>query len=193
MDKMTITKRMRRPRTGLPPIGLVVLLLLLASSADAAKWSRRYISSLDDSAFAAVEVTPEGKKVRHLPHHDHTGALDVTHLLSALGRIHQVKWIDPRNKEAAEQHLREHVREYKKAQLAKGKAQFPIDLNAASIDELMTLPFIGRKRAEAIVAYREKKGRFNAVEELEQVKGVGPVIFEAIVDLVTVRPGGAKP
>lgn len=174
-------------------MGLAVLLLFLVSSADAAKWSRRYINALDDSAFAAVEVTPEGKKVRHLPHHDSTGALDVPHLLSALGRIHQVKWMDPGNKEAAEKHLREHMREYKEAQLAKGRAQFPLDLNAASIDELMTLPFIGRKRAEAIVAYREKKGRFHAVEELREVKGVGPILFEAILDLVTVRPEGAKP
>jgi len=164
-----------------------VVLLLLASSADAAKWTRRYISALPDEAFASIEITEEGKKIRHLPHHDYTGTLDVTHLLSALGRIHQVKWIDPRNKEAAEQHLREHMREYKQAQLAKCRARFPIDLNTTSIDELMCLPFIGRKRAEAIVAYREKNGRFNAVEELQKVKGIGPIIFEAIADLVTVQ------
>ena len=170
-----------------------VVLLLLVSSTDAAKWTRRYISALPDEAFASIEITEEGKKIRHLPHHDHTGMLDVSHLLSALGRIHQVEWIDPRNKEAAEKHLREHMREYKQAQLAKGRAEFPIDLNAASIDELMNLPFIGRKRAEAIVAYREKNGRFNTVEELQQVKGIGPIVFEAIVDLVTVRHVGSKP
>ena len=163
------------------------VLLLLASSADAAKWSRRYISALPDEAFASIETTKEGKKVRHLPHHDPTGALDVTHLLSALGRIHQVKWIDPRNKEAAEQHLREHIKTYKAEKLAKSRVQLPLDLNKASVEELMTLPFIGRERAEAILAYREKKGRFNAVEELKQVRGIGPVVFEAIVDLVTVR------
>lgn len=82
----------------------------------------RYIATLDDSAFATIEVDPQGKKIRHLPHHDHTGALDVTHLLSALGRIHQVKWLDPSRKKAAEQHLRNHMTEYKRAQLAKRKA-----------------------------------------------------------------------
>jgi competence ComEA-like helix-hairpin-helix protein len=169
------------------PIGCAVLLLLLASSAEAAKWSRRYITSLEDSAFAAIETTPESKKIRHLPHHDHTGKLDVPHLLSALGRIDQVKWLDPRNKDAAQEHLRNHLREYRDARLATGKAQFPVDLNAASIDELMTLPLFGRKRAEAVVAYREKRGRIDAVDELRQVKGIGPVVFEAIADLVTVR------
>ena len=168
-------------------IGRALFVLLLASSADAAQWSHRYINSLDDSAFAAIEVITEGKKIRRLPHHDHTGKVDVTHLLSALARIHQVKWLDPRNKEAAQAHLRDHVREYKRAQLAASKVRFPVDLNSASIDELMTIPFIGRKRAEAVVAYREKQGRIKAVDEVRQVQGIGPVIFEAIADLVTVR------
>lgn len=62
-----------------------------------------------------------------------------------------------------------------------------MDLNTASIDELTTLPFFGQKRAEAVIAYREKRGRINAAEELKQVEGIGPVIFEAVADLVTVR------
>ncbi len=178
---------MQRPRTLLGPVGCVLLLLCFVTSASAAQWSRRFINSLDDSAFAAIEVTPEGKKMRHLPHHDHTGKLDVTHLLSALGRIHQVKWIDPRSKQAAEQHLRDHMKEYKQARLAGGRVRVPVDLNAASVDELMALPFFGRKTAEAVVLYREKRGRFKSVDELRRVEGVGPDAFEAIADLVTVR------
>ena len=168
-------------------IGLALLLLFIAPSAEAAKWSRRYITSIEDSAFAAIEVTPEGKKIRHLPHHDNTGALDITHLLSALARIHQVKWIDPKSKEAAEQHLKDHVREYKLAKLAKARTHLPLDLNSASTEDLIMLPFIGRKRAEAIIAYRGRQGRIKAVGELRQVEGIGPVVFEAIADLVTVR------
>lgn len=168
-------------------IGLALSLLLLTSSADAATWSRRYVNSLNDSAFASIEMSPDGKKVRHLPHHDHEGALDVPHLLSSLGRIRQVKWIDPGNNEAAERHLRDHLREYKQARLAEAKARFPLDLNVASIDDLMSLPFLGRKRAHAVVAYREKHGRFRSVDELRRVEGIGPVIFEAVADLVTVR------
>ena len=178
---------MQRSRTHLGPVGCVLLLLCFVTFASAAQWSRRYINSLDDSAFAAIEITSEGKKMRHLPHHDHTGKLDVTHLLSALGRIHQVKWIDPRSKQAAEQHLRDHMKEYRQARLAGGRVRFPVDLNAASVDELMALPFFSRKTAEAVVLYREKRGRFKSVDELMRVEGVGPDAFEAIADLVTVR------
>ncbi len=93
-------------------IGMLFSLLFLAGPpADAAKWSRQYIRQLPDSAFAAVETAPEGKKVRHLPHHDAQGNLDVPHLCNALSRLGQVKWRDPANAEAARQHLREHLKE----------------------------------------------------------------------------------
>jgi hypothetical protein len=85
------------------------LLLLAGASADAAKWSRQYIGQLPDSAFAAVETTPGGKKLRHLPHHDSQGSLDIVHLCNALSRLDHVKWRDPANAEAARQHLRDHL------------------------------------------------------------------------------------
>ena len=85
------------------------LLLLAGASADAAKWSRHYIGQLPDSAFAAIETTPEGKKLRHLPHHDARGNLDIPHLCNALSRFDQVKWRDPANAETARQHLRDHL------------------------------------------------------------------------------------
>ncbi len=91
-------------------IGLLLALLLMPeSSSHAAKWSRRYIRQLPDSAFAAIEFTPEGRKLRHLPHHDARGNLDGPHLCNALSRLSQVKWRDPANAEAASRHLREHL------------------------------------------------------------------------------------
>jgi hypothetical protein len=52
-------------------------ILILAAAAfpsvlRAERWSRKYINSLPDSAFASIEIRSDGKKVRHLPHHDHT-------------------------------------------------------------------------------------------------------------------------
>jgi hypothetical protein len=88
------------------------LLLLAGASADAAKWSRHYIAQLPDSAFAAIETTPEGKKLRHLPHHDAQGNLDIVHLCNALSRLNQVKWRDPSNVELARQHLMEHLAQH---------------------------------------------------------------------------------
>jgi hypothetical protein len=89
----------------------VVGLVMLIGSAEAAKWSWQYIRQLPDSAFAAIETTPEGKKVRHLPHHDANGNLDVPHLCNALSRLSQVKWRDPTNAESARRHLSEHLKQ----------------------------------------------------------------------------------
>src|SRR2546426_2396668 len=92
--------------------GLLVSLAVLASSSAAAEeWSRARISRLPDSAFAVIEVSPDGRKVRHLPHHDETGAVDPAHLRAARARLPQVKWLDAASEAMARRHLEEHTRE----------------------------------------------------------------------------------
>jgi competence protein ComEA len=49
----------------------------------------------------------------------------------------------------------------------------PVYLNQASVDELRRLPGVGPKRAEAILVLRQRLGRFQRVEDLLRVKGVG--------------------
>jgi hypothetical protein len=90
---------------------LLGVLILAGSPAEAAKWSRAYIRQLPDSAFAAIETAPDGRTLRHLPHHDAAGNLDLPHLRSALSRLHQVKWQDPATAESAHQHLLDHLRQ----------------------------------------------------------------------------------
>lgn len=63
-----------------------------------------------------------------------------------------------------------------------------LDLNRANKSDLIRLPGIGEARAEAIIALREKKGRFERVEDLLEVKGIGPKILENIRPQVTVVP-----
>jgi competence protein ComEA len=46
-------------------------------------------------------------------------------------------------------------------------------LNHADVAELRRLPGVGPKRAEAILALRQRLGRFHRVEDLLRVKGVG--------------------
>ena len=93
-------------------VALVIALLALGPSrAGAEEWSRARIARLPDSAFAVVEIAPNGKKVRHLPHHDEAGAVDPVHLKAALARLPQVKWLDPGNKEIARRHLEGHLRD----------------------------------------------------------------------------------
>lgn len=52
-----------------------------------------------------------------------------------------------------------------------------ISLNQANLAQLQELSGIGLKKAEAIIAYRQKNGKFKNIEELQQVKGIGPALF----------------
>lgn len=61
----------------------------------------------------------------------------------------------------------------------------PLDLNAAGATELDRLPGIGPATAQAIVEHREQHGPFAAVDDLEEVRGIGPAKLEALRDQVT--------
>jgi competence ComEA-like helix-hairpin-helix protein len=162
----------------------LLLPLVFVSMGLAEKWSQRYIDSLPDSAFAVVEVREDGKKVRHLPHHNHLGVIDIPHLKSALGRIHQIKWIDPGNFEKAKHHLNEHYRAYKQERARAQGLRGPVNINEASIGELMRLPHIGEAIAGSIVEHRKAHGRFKTTSDLRRVPGIGPKLFQDIEDLV---------
>ncbi len=51
-----------------------------------------------------------------------------------------------------------------------------VDLNRATVTELMRLPGVGEKRAQAIVAHRSKQP-FRRAEDVIAVKGLGPAWF----------------
>jgi hypothetical protein len=78
-----------------------------------AVWSTAYINNLPDSCFAAIEgggkKDGEGKTVprslRHYPHHDTGGKLDLPHLRAALSRIG-----DASNYQGGKAHLAAHAR-----------------------------------------------------------------------------------
>lgn len=64
---------------------------------------------------------------------------------------------------------------------AKAKAPaHPINLNSASMTELMQLPKVGAKTAERIVAWRKAHGGFRRPEELMHVKGIGEKGFQRL-------------
>ncbi len=50
----------------------------------------------------------------------------------------------------------------------------PLDLNSASVEELMLIPSVSRRDAELIVDFRSGKGAFSITEELFEVKGLDP-------------------
>jgi competence protein ComEA len=56
----------------------------------------------------------------------------------------------------------------------------PININEATIAELEAIPRIGPVMAERIYEFRRSRGRLNSLDELLEVRGIGPRILEAI-------------
>jgi competence protein ComEA len=64
-------------------------------------------------------------------------------------------------------------------------AASPVDLNRATRSELLTVPGIGPKAAERIIAYREEFGAFRSLGDLEKVEGFSAKRIEALRDRFT--------
>ena len=60
-----------------------------------------------------------------------------------------------------------------------------ININTASVAQLMELPGIGEVYAKRIVEYRTLHGPFKTISEITKVEGIGTKRFEAIMDLIT--------
>lgn len=61
-----------------------------------------------------------------------------------------------------------------------------VNINRASVEELVQLPHIGPALAERIVAYREQHGPFRSLEAIKQVKGIGERTFAKIRPYLTI-------
>jgi competence protein ComEA len=69
-----------------------------------------------------------------------------------------------------------------------------IDLNVAAAGELELLPEIGPALARRIVELRRARGRFRTIDELRDVRGIGPVTIERISPYVQLAsPAGDPP
>lgn len=62
----------------------------------------------------------------------------------------------------------------------------PVNLNTATIEQLDTLPGVGPTTAQAIIAWRQQHGAFRSVQDLLEVRGIGPAKLESLRDQVTV-------
>lgn len=62
-----------------------------------------------------------------------------------------------------------------------------IDLNRANGAQLRTLPGIGPSMAARIVEYRERRGAFRSIDELDAVSGIGPKTLARIRPWVRVE------
>ncbi|MEE2664785.1 MAG: ComEA family DNA-binding protein [Myxococcota bacterium] len=62
-----------------------------------------------------------------------------------------------------------------------------VNVNIASVEELVLLPGIGESRAKAIVALRENRGGFDSVDELVDVKGIGNAMLAKLRPYVSLE------
>ena len=62
---------------------------------------------------------------------------------------------------------------------------FKININDASKTELISLPGIGNKLSDKIINHRNRHGKFNRLDELMDIKGIGKKTVEKIRPYVT--------
>lgn len=87
---------------------------------------------------------------------------------------------DPENMEQASEQLVQYLQEL---------AAHPVNINRASVQELLQVPGMNLKKARAIVAYREREKPFETLAELTEVQGIGEVSYERMRPYLTPGSG----
>jgi len=67
-----------------------------------------------------------------------------------------------------------------------------ININTATTEELQALPRVGPKIAQRIVDFRKENGKFQRVEDIMKVKGIGEKTFLRMRNMITVEETSAK-
>ena len=62
----------------------------------------------------------------------------------------------------------------------------PVDINTAASEALQSVPGIGKSLAQRIIAFREKNGAFQSVDDLLKVQGIGEKSLQKLRPYVTV-------
>ena len=62
-----------------------------------------------------------------------------------------------------------------------------VNINTATLDELIALPEIGATTAQKIIDYRTENGPFASIEDLDNVSGIGLGTIERLRPLITVN------
>lgn len=66
------------------------------------------------------------------------------------------------------------------------KSNQPVNINTATVDDFKNVTGIGPKKAEKIIAFREKNGNFKELHDLTKVSGIGEKSLDSLKDQLTV-------
>ena len=69
----------------------------------------------------------------------------------------------------------------------KKEEKLMININTANEEQLEQLPGIGTSIATRIVEYRKENGKFNSMEDIKNVRGIGDAKFNKIKDNICVK------
>ncbi len=61
-----------------------------------------------------------------------------------------------------------------------------VDINTATVDELIGLPGVGESKARSVIAYRSMHGAFEKIEDIMKVSGIKEALFYSIRDLIKI-------
>ena len=171
-------KQLWKPLLGLAMMGTAVVVLAVQSFAEqdtipAITW----VTTASEESVAELRTEPleteaDSVNVNRQPVFDWDKPTKAeTTIKSAGSTTTPAKQTEPAQQDAVELLLPEE---------AESEISYPLDLNAATAEELETLPGVGAILAERIVSYREAVGGFQTLEELQQVNGIGSGIYSQI-------------
>lgn len=61
-----------------------------------------------------------------------------------------------------------------------------VNINKATLEELLTVSGIGESKAKAIIEYRQQNGEFKKIEDIMEVSGIGEALYEKIKNNITI-------
>jgi len=73
------------------------------------------------------------------------------------------------------------------ASVTTGKESGKLNINTATVQQLMGLPGIGEVTAERILKYREETGKFTTIEDLRAIKGISKNKLERLSPMITTQ------
>lgn len=63
---------------------------------------------------------------------------------------------------------------------------YPINLNTATVEELVLIDGLGESRASAIIEYRDYLGGYTSVEQIKEISGIGDATYAKLAPYLTV-------